>query len=162
MTTAIATKMTSAAQIQKLPQKEPMKPSRTPDTSVIPKKTHRRMLAASETSSSSLMRMSLRSCFRWNATVTGWTKSRPSTLAMCTNTIQRYMTSGHSDAVATWTLLEERPVPLAEVCGNVVGALEEAHERGGGIRCCSHRLVRQDEFTACGDPPRRVGSDRRI
>src|SRR5678816_2683660 len=108
-------KVTSAAQIQKLPQKDPMKPSRIPDASVTPKKTHRRMLAASDTSSSSRMRVSLRSSFRWNATVTGWTSSRPSTLAMCTKTIQRYMTSGHADAVAAWALFEERPVPLTEI-----------------------------------------------
>src|SRR5258705_4946264 len=155
-------KITSAAQIQRVPQNPPMKPSTTPVAIVRPKKTHRRMLAASETSSSSRMRTSLRSSFRWNATVTGCTRSSPSTLAMCRKTIQRYMTSGHSDAIAARTLFEELPVPFAQVRRNVIRAFKEAHQRGGGVCRCSHRLVGQDEFATCSDPSRRSGSDRRI
>src|SRR5919204_1688269 len=90
MTTPIATKITSAAQIHAAPQNEPMNPSTMPLRIVSPKKVHRSVLAFSVTSSSSRMRPSLRSSLRWNATVTGCTSSRPSTLAMCTNTTRRY------------------------------------------------------------------------
>src|SRR5919201_1401885 len=61
MTTPIATKITSAAQIHAAPQNEPMNPSAMPLRIVNPKKVHRSVLAFSVTSSSSLMRPSLRS-----------------------------------------------------------------------------------------------------
>src|SRR5205085_2543193 len=76
---------------------------RTPDTIVSPKKNQRSVLAASVTSSSSRMRTSFRSSFRWNATVTGCTRSNPSTLAIWMKTIQRYMPSSRlrADGAAT-------------------------------------------------------------
>src|SRR5919204_5902672 len=87
----MATNTASAIQIQALSHHPPRKPSTTPLRIVSPKKIQRSRLAASETSRSSRMRTSLRSSFRWNATVTGWTSSRPSTLAMWMKTIQRYI-----------------------------------------------------------------------
>src|SRR5439155_24524357 len=91
--TPIATKIASGAHIHAVPHQEPMKPRSTPDAIVGPKKTQRSVLAASVTSSSSRMRTSFRSCFRWNATVTGWTRRSPNTLAIWMKTIQRYMPS---------------------------------------------------------------------
>src|SRR5439155_1091678 len=99
----MATKIASAAKIQAVPHQDPKKPRRTPDTIVSPKKNQRSALAASVTSSSSRMRTSFRSSFRWNATVTGCTRSNPSTLAIWMKTIQRYMPSSRrrADGAAT-------------------------------------------------------------
>src|SRR5947207_14201980 len=99
----MATKIASAAQIQAVRRQDPKKPRRTPDTIVSPKKNQRSALAASVTSSSSRMRTSFRSSFRWNATVTGCTRSNPSTLAIWMKTIQRYMPSSRrrADGAAT-------------------------------------------------------------
>src|SRR5438552_8094584 len=68
---------------------------------------------------------------------------------------------GQASAVASWTLLQESPIPATEVRGGVVRALQEAQEHRGGIRRGPHRLVRQDKFAAVREPLRRGGADRR-
>src|SRR5437773_2324008 len=148
-----------------------MSPSTTPDANVSPKKTQRKVLAASDTSSSSRIRVSSRSSLRWKATVTGCTSRSPMTLAMWMKTIHSYMRAplttvcarrrGQTNAVALRTLFEQRPIPTTPVRGRVVGALQEGQQCGVRVGRGPHGLVRQDEFAACVDPSGRLRSDRR-
>src|SRR5689334_519752 len=42
--------------------------------------------------------------------------------------------------------LQRGAVPVREIGGSLVGALQKVEKRGGGVGRLAHRLIRQDEF----------------